>query len=147
MRHEMDLLLQEIRLSCELARDLITLIETSPFEQNIIELKLLELLACAKQKNRSLLLLIKRFGSAPVQCQQLKLQPFSTELDTLIDDWQQQKALCKLRQQILPCLERYLQETRDMELTYFQQLTHPMHNISGSTSGVQGRSRHAQSLT
>ncbi|QYJ80303.1 hypothetical protein [Shewanella acanthi] len=147
MRHEMDLLLQEIRLSSELARDLIALIETSPYEQTTIELKLLELLACAKQKNRSLLLLIKRFGCAPVECQTLNQQPFSTLLDTLIDDWQQQKALCKLRQQILPSLKQYLQQTRDVELTYYQQLTHPMDNISESTSGAQGRSPHVQTLT
>lgn len=54
MRHALYQLQQENRLSCQLARELVSLIETVPYQQNTLELKFLELLACTQQKKPQL---------------------------------------------------------------------------------------------
>lgn len=77
MRHELYLLQQENRLSCQLARELVSLIETVPYQQTTIELKLLELLACTQQKNRSLLMLMQLCESSAVEGQRLRQFKFS----------------------------------------------------------------------
>lgn len=144
MRHELYLLQQENRLSCQLARELVSLIETVPYQQTTIELKLLELLACTQQKNRSLLMLMQIFESSAVESQRLRQFKFSQGLNLQISDWQQHREMNKLEQVFLPLLKHYLQDIQILELQFYQQLTLQTEQI---TSAALDRSQRAQSQT
>lgn len=144
MRHELYLLQQENRLSCQLARELVSLIETVPYQQTTIELKLLELLACTQQKNRSLLMLMQIFESSAVESQRLRQFKFSQGLNQQISDWQQHREMNKLRQVFLPLLKHYLQDIQVLELQFYQQLTL---QTEQTTSAALARSQRAQSQT
>ncbi|MDH1470223.1 hypothetical protein [Shewanella sp. GD03713] len=144
MRHELYLLQQENRLSCQLARELVSLIETVPYQQTTIELKLLELLACTQQKNRSLLMLMQLCESSAVEGQRLRQFKFSQCLNQHVNDWQQHREMNKLGQLFLPLLKHYLQDIQALELQFYQQLS--VQNDK-ATSGGLGHSQHAQSPT
>lgn len=144
MRHELYLLQQENRLSCQLARELVSLIETVPYQQTTIELKLLELLACTQQKNRSLLMLMQIFESSAVESQRLRQFKFSQGLNLQISDWQQHREMNKLEQVFLPLLKHYLQDIQILELQFYQQLTL---QTEQTTSAALDRSQRAQSQT
>ncbi|MEJ6520400.1 hypothetical protein PQI64_11650 [Shewanella bicestrii] len=144
MRHELYLLQQENRLSCQLARELVSLIETVPYQQTTIELKLLELLACTQQKNRSLLMLMQLCESSAVEGQRLRQFKFSQSLNQHVNDWQQHREMNKLGQLFLPLLKHYLQDIQALELQFYQQLS--VQNDK-TTSGGLGHSQHAQNLT
>jgi len=144
MRHELYLLQQENRLSCQLARELVSLIDTVPYQQTTIELRLLELLACTQQKNRSLLMLMQIFESSAVESQRLRQFKFSQGLNLQISDWQQHREMNKLRQVFLPLLKHYLQDIQILELQFYQQLTL---QTEQTTSAALDRSQRAQSQT
>lgn len=144
MHHELYLLQQENRLSCQLARELISLIETDPYQHTRIELTLLELLACSQQKNRSLLKLMQLFESSAVESQRLRQFRFSQDLNQQISDWQQQREMNKLGQVFLPRLKHYLQNIQIQELQFYQQLRS---QTEQTTSAAPDRSQGAQSQT
>ncbi|QDZ90990.1 hypothetical protein D0436_11230 [Shewanella decolorationis] len=144
MRHELYLLQQDNRLSCQLARELVSLIETVPYQQTTIELKLLELLACTQQKNRSLLMLMQLCESTAVEEQRIRQFKFSHCLNQHVNDWQQRREMNKLGQHFLPLLRHYLQEIQALELQFYQQLS--LQNEQ-TTSGGQGHSQRAQNPT
>lgn len=127
MRHALYLLQQENRLSCQLARELVSLIETVPYQQNTLELKCLELLACTQQKNRSLMVLMQSVSTLDIEPQRLRQYQFSQRLSLLICDWQQQREMNKLNQQFIPLLRHYLLESQTLEQQFYQQLTNTPH--------------------
>ncbi|TVL36031.1 hypothetical protein [Shewanella xiamenensis] len=144
MCHELYLLQQENRLSCQLARELVSLIKTVPYQQTTIELKLLELLACTQQKNRSLLMLMQICESSAVESQRLRQFKFSQSLNKQVSDWQQHREMNKLGQVFLPLLEYYLQDIQTLELQFYQQLSLNTEQKIQTTNAAQDRSQRAQ---
>ncbi|EGT3626982.1 hypothetical protein FAP94_11380 [Morganella morganii] len=142
MRHALYQLQQENRLSCQLARELISLIETVPYQQNTLELKFLELLACAQQKNRSLILLMQVIESVDIELQRQRQYQFSQHLSLLICDWQQHREMNKLNQQFIPLLRHYLTESQALEQGFYQRV---QQQIIQATNVVLAHNRHAQS--
>lgn len=144
MRHALYLLQQENRLSCQLARELVSLIETVPYQQNTLELKLLELLACTQQKNRSLIQLMQTGVSTEVECQRQRQFQFSQRLSQLISDWQQHREMNKLDQQFMPLLRYYLCESQSLEYAFYEQI---LQQISQTTSVSLDHNQRAQNQT
>ncbi len=141
MRHELHLLQQENHLSCQLARELIALIETVAYQQNTIEFKLLELLACSQQKNHCLIHLMQIVGTKEVESQRLRQYQFSQRLGQLVSEWQQHREMSKLERQFMPHLKYYLFELQPFEQDFYRQI---LQKISLTTSAALGRNRHAQ---
>lgn len=141
MRHALYQLQQENRLSCQLARELVSLIETVPYQQNTLELKFLELLACTQQKNRSLILLMQIIESVDIKSQRQRQYQFSQRLSLLICDWQQHREMNKLNQQFIPLLRHYLIESQALEQDFYQQIQQQII----ATSALPDHNRRAQS--
>ena len=141
MRHALYQLQQENRLSCQLARELVSLIETVPYQQNTLELKFLELLACTQQKNRSLILLMQVIESVDIELQRQRQYQFSQHLSLLICDWQQHREMNKLNQQFIPLLRHYLIESQALEQDFYQQIQQQII----ATSALPDHNRRAQS--
>lgn len=144
MPHALYLLQLENRLSCQLASELVSLIETVPYQQTTIELKLLELLACTQQKNHDLIQLMQITKLADVESQRLRQFQFSQCLNQLICDWQQQREMNKLGQQFLPLLGHYLVEVQALEQEFYQQI---LQQISLATNASQDHNQHVQTPT
>lgn len=144
MRHALYLLQLENQLSCQLARELVSLIETVPYQQTTIELKLLELLACTQQKNHGLIQLMQTTESTDVECQRQRQFQFSQCLNQLICDWQQHREMNKLGQQFLPLLRHYLVEVQALEQAFYQ---HILRQISSATSASRDHNQHARTPT
>lgn len=140
MRHTLYQLQQENRLSCQLARELVSLIETVPYQQNTLELKFLELLACTQQKNRSLILLMQIIESVDIESQRQRQYQFSQRLSLLICDWQQHREMNKLNQQFIPLLRHYLIESQALEQDFYQQIQQQII----ATSALPDHNRRAQ---
>ncbi|AVI67642.1 hypothetical protein KO533_02075 [Shewanella sp. NKUCC05_KAH] len=140
MRHALYQLQQENRLSCQLARELVSLIETVPYQQNTLELKFLELLACTQQKNRSLILLMQIIESVDIESQRQRQYQFSQRLSLLICDWQQHREMNKLNQQFIPLLRHYLIESQALEQDFYQQIQQQII----ATSALPDHNRRAQ---
>ncbi|MGI2127982.1 hypothetical protein [Shewanella oncorhynchi] len=141
MRHALYQLQQENRLSCQLARELVSLIETVPYQQNTLELKFLELLACTQQKNHSLILLMQIIESVDIESQRQRQYQFSQRLSLLICDWQQHREMNKLNQQFIPLLRHYLIESQALEQDFYQQIQQQII----ATSALPDHNRRAQS--
>ena len=141
MRHALYQLQQENRLSCQLARELVSRIETVPYQQNTLELKFLELLACTQQKNRSLILLMQIIESVDIESQRQRQYQFSQRLSLLICDWQQHREMNKLNQQFIPLLRHYLIESQALEQDFYQQIQQQII----ATSALPDHNRRAQS--
>lgn len=141
MRHALYQLQQENRLSCQLARELVSLIETVPYQQNTLELKFLELLACTQQKNRSLILLMQIIKFVDIESQRQRQYQFSQRLSLLICDWQQHREMNKLNQQFIPLLRHYLIESQALEQDFYQQIQQQII----ATSALPDHNRRAQS--
>ncbi|MGX7654522.1 hypothetical protein [Shewanella putrefaciens] len=144
MRHALYLLQQENRLSCQLARELVSLIETVPYQQTTLELKLLELLACTQQKNHSLIQLMQTRGSTEVESQRQRQFQFSQRLSQLISDWQQHREMNKLDQQFMPLLRYYLCESQFLEHAFYDKI---IQQISQATNASPDHSQRAQNQT
>lgn len=144
MRHALYLLQQENRLSCQLARELVSLIETVPYQQTTLELKLLELLACTQQKNHSLIQLMQTRGSTEVESQRQRQFQFSQRLSQLISDWQQHREMNKLNQQFMPLLRYYLCESQSLEHAFYDKI---IQQISQATNASPDHSQRAQNQT
>ena len=144
MRHALYSLQLENQLSCQLASELVSLIETVPYQQTTIELKLLELLACAQQKNHSLIQLMQTTESTDVECQRQRQFQFSQCLNQLICDWQQHREMNKLGQQFLPLLRHYLVEVQALEQAFYQ---HILRQISSAPSASRDHNQHARTPT
>ncbi|WP_372932696.1 hypothetical protein [Shewanella putrefaciens] len=144
MRHALYLLQQENRLSCQLARELVSLIETVPYQQATLELKLLELLACTQQKNHSLIQLMQTRGSVEVESQRQRQFQFSQRLSQLISDWQQHREMNKLEQQFMPLLRYYLCESQSLEHAFYDKI---IQQISQATNASPDHSQRAQNQT
>lgn len=144
MRHALYLLQQENRLSCQLARELVYLIETVPYQQTTLELKLLELLACTQQKNHSLIQLMQTRGSTEVESQRQRQFQFSQRLSQLISDWQQHREMNKLDQQFMPLLRYYLCESQSLEHAFYDKI---IQQISQATNASPDHSQRAQNQT
>lgn len=144
MRHALYLLQQENRLSCQLARELVSLIETVPYQQTTLELKLLELLACTQQKNHSLIQLMQTRGSVEVESQRQRQFQFSQRLSQLISDWQQHREMNKLDQQFMPLLRYYLCESQSLEHAFYDKI---IQQISQATNASPDHSQRAQNQT
>ncbi|AVV82385.1 MULTISPECIES: hypothetical protein [Shewanella] len=144
MRHALYLLQQENRLSCQLARELVSLIETVPYQQTTLELKLLELLACTQQKNHSLIQLMQTRGSTEVESQRQRQFQFSQRLSQLISDWQQHREMNKLDQQFMPLLRYYLCESQSLEHAFYDKI---IQQISQATNASPDHSQRAQNQT
>ncbi|MGL4713779.1 MAG: hypothetical protein ACRCWP_14850 [Shewanella sp.] len=142
MRQALCQLQQENKLSCQLARELASLIETVPYQQNTLELKCLELLACSQQKNRSLMLLMQMIKSVDIEPQRQRQYQFSQRLNLLICEWQQHREMNKLNQQFIPLLRHYLIESQALELGFYQ---HIQQKIIQATNVLPDHNRHAQS--
>lgn len=140
MRHALYQVQQENRLSCQLARELVSLIETVPYQQNTLELKFLELLACTQQKNRSLILLMQIIESVDIESQRQRQYQFSQRLSLLICDWQQHREMNKLNQQFIPLLRHYLIESQALEQDFYQQIQQQII----ATSALPDHNRRAQ---
>ncbi|MGL4613581.1 MAG: hypothetical protein ACRCVV_06715 [Shewanella sp.] len=141
MRHELHLLQQENHLSCQLARELITQIETVPYQQNTIELKLLALLACSQQKNHCLIHLMQTVSTKAVESQRIRQFQFSQRLSQLVSEWQQHREMNKLERQFIPHLKYYLFESQLFEQDFYREI---LQKISLTTSAALDRNRHAQ---
>lgn len=144
MRHALYLLQQENRLSCQLARELVSLIETVPYQQTTLELKLLELLACTQQKNHSLIQLMQTRGTVEVESQRQRQFQFSQRLSQLISDWQQHREMNKLDQQFMPLLRYYLCESQSLEHAFYDKI---IQQISQATNASPDHSQRAQNQT
>lgn len=144
MRHALYLLQQENRLSCQLARELVSLIETVPYQQTTLRLKLLELLACTQQKNHSLIQLMQTRGSTEVESQRQRQFQFSQRLSQLISDWQQHREMNKLDQQFMPLLRYYLCESQSLEHAFYDKI---IQQISQATNASPDHSQRAQNQT
>lgn len=144
MRHALYLLQQENRLSCQLARELVSLIETVPYQQTTLELKLLELLACTQQKNHSLIQLMQTRGSTEVESQRQRQFQFSQRLSQLISDWQQHREMNKLDQQFMPLLRYYLCESQSLEHAFYDKI---IQQISQAINASPDHSQRAQNQT
>ena len=122
MSHPLYQLQQENRLSCQLAHELVSLIETVPYQQNTLELKCLELLACTQQKNHSLILLMQTTQGVDIKTQRLRQNQLSQRLSLLICHWQQHRELSMLNQHFIPLLQHYLIEAQALEQTFHLQM-------------------------
>lgn len=154
---------QDNQLMCQLSRELICLIKTVPYQQATLELKCLELLACVQQKNGSLVMLLKHFASSDISHHELISQrqrqyQFAQTLSQLIEDWQQQRDMSKLKQHFIPFLEHSLLESQALEEAFYHNIQmdnasndDDLHAPKGTTctqnhptSFVLGHNRHAQ---
>lgn len=121
-----------------------SLIETVPYQQTTLELKLLELLACTQQKNHSLIQLMQTRGSTEVESQRQRQFQFSQRLSQLISDWQQHREMNKLDQQFMPLLRYYLCESQSLEHAFYDKI---IQQISQATNASPDHSQRAQNQT
>ena len=122
MSHPLYQLQQENKLSYQLAHELISLIETVPYQQTTLELKCLELLACTQQKNHSLILLMQTTQGVDIKTQRLRQYQLSQRLSLLICHWQQHRELSTLNQHFIPLLQHYLIEAQALEQAFHLQM-------------------------